>query len=290
MLPFCEPGDDYSIPWINGGLSRCFLGVVGSISSAGLLIVLGLAIVVLGPKSKDMKSYMLKKIFSKILISEIILSAIYSLTFVADLAVKGVLHVTGEQIYGYTIVEDVLGILSWLFAILMVYRDRMVVLHRKPHGISLVLFWLLNELWLGLQIVSFNNPQWWWHLKTQADISDLILYAIRVLVLSIIIIVGIFRPLIFRPKSSSGYSLLLNAEETEEEDINTEERNKETRDRKEGSFIRKRTTSAFSGFLLKAKLLFPYVWPKGTVCICNSLHVCNVPLLLIRNLPQMYFM
>lgn len=265
MLPFCEPGDDYSIPWTKGGLSRCFLGVVGSMSSAGLLIVLGLAIIVLGPKSKDMKpqnSNNFKRLFSKVLLLEIVLSAIFSVTYICDLAVKGVLHFTGDQIYGYTIVEDSLGIVSWLFSIVMLYRDRVSVLTVKPHGISLVLFWLLNTVWLGLQIVSYNNLQWWWHLKTHSDISDLVLYIIRVLILSLIIVAGIFRPLLFRPKLSRG-SLLLNADETENEDINTDEKNKETEDRKEGSFIRKRTSSAFSDFLLKAKLLFPYVWPKG---------------------------
>ena len=52
MLPFCEPGDEYTIPWIGGGFSRCFLQIVGSMSSAGLLYLLGLSAIVLAPKPK----------------------------------------------------------------------------------------------------------------------------------------------------------------------------------------------------------------------------------------------
>ena len=52
MLPFCEPGDEYTVPWVGGGFSRCFLQIVGSISTAGLLYLLGLSAIVLAPKPK----------------------------------------------------------------------------------------------------------------------------------------------------------------------------------------------------------------------------------------------
>ena len=52
VLPFCEPDDGYNIPWISGGFSRCFLEIVGSISTAGLLYLLGLTAIVLAPKPK----------------------------------------------------------------------------------------------------------------------------------------------------------------------------------------------------------------------------------------------
>ena len=52
MLPFCEPGDEYNVPWVGGGFSRCFLQIVGSMSTAGLLYLLGLSAIVLAPKPK----------------------------------------------------------------------------------------------------------------------------------------------------------------------------------------------------------------------------------------------
>lgn len=48
MLPVCEPGDSYTVPWTVHGFSRCFLELVGGISSAGFLYVIGLGVIVLG--------------------------------------------------------------------------------------------------------------------------------------------------------------------------------------------------------------------------------------------------
>lgn len=48
MLRFCAPGGSYAVAWTDGGFSRCFLEVVGSISTAGLLYLLGLSSIVLG--------------------------------------------------------------------------------------------------------------------------------------------------------------------------------------------------------------------------------------------------
>ena len=48
MLPLCEPGDSTGIPWSGHGFSRCFLEMVGAISAAGVLYVLGLGVIVLG--------------------------------------------------------------------------------------------------------------------------------------------------------------------------------------------------------------------------------------------------
>lgn len=51
MLPVCEPGDSYSKAWGEYGFSRCFLQIVGAISSAGVLYVFGLGAIVLGKTS-----------------------------------------------------------------------------------------------------------------------------------------------------------------------------------------------------------------------------------------------
>ena len=242
---------------------------MGSIASAGILILLGLTIIVLGPKGKEAKHSKLRGqkkrwLFPKLFLLEAVLCVVLSLTYVTDLVVKGALHLAGEQIYGYTIVEDALGIISWAFTIMMLYRERILILQGKSHGISLALFWMLNIVWFGLQLVSFNSSHWWWHLTTRENISDLVLYVVRSALLAVVVVLGILRPLCCPPRSRD-YTLLINADSADlaEEDVDTEERNKENRERKEGSFIRKRTTSAFSDFWMKAKLLFPYVWPKG---------------------------
>ena len=51
-IEFCEPGDWYSVPWVGGGFSRCFLELVGSITTAGVFYLLGMTAFVLAPKAK----------------------------------------------------------------------------------------------------------------------------------------------------------------------------------------------------------------------------------------------
>lgn len=298
MLPFCESGDQYTTPWIDGGFSRCFLQTVGSIASAGALVVLGLTVIVLGPKSNEKPSKYtpersLKRLFtSKVFLVMTVICNLIALTYLADLVVKGILHIVGDQIYGYTIVEDTLGMVSWIFAILLLYREWIVIVKGKSNGISLALFWILNFIWFGLQLVSINNTKWWWDLSTRSDISDLVLYIIRTVLFLVIFILGFFRPLCCRVQERN-YMLLVNVDNGDEsdgdKDVDTEKRNKEEQERKEGSFIRQRSNSAFSDFWEKTKLLFPYVWPKGMpVMVIFIMHLKHFFRLLLMIGPWMH--
>ena len=171
------------------------------------------------------------------------------------------LHIVGEEIYGYTIVLDALGITSWIFSVALVHRERFQILYQKYHGIVLVVFWLLNALWLSLQLMSWGNSKWWWHLRTRGDISDLALFTVRSVLVAAIVGVGVIRPLFVR---RTEYSLLVNLDQEDVVSPEGEEKERqEKQERKEGTFVRRRTTSAFSDIWNKCKLLFPYVWPKG---------------------------
>ena len=199
---------------------------------------------------------------------EVICTVLYSLTFIVDLATKGALHLAGEQIYGYTIVEDTVGLLSWLLSILLLHRERVLVVTNRPHGLSLALFWLCDMVWVGLQLVSVRSPAWWWQLsQRRADIADLALFLIRVVLLMMLVIFGLLRPLCC-PGRRPAYSLLINAESAAvDAPVTAVNDNKgstsESQRRKEGDFVRTRNSSAFSNILVKVRLLFPYVWPKG---------------------------
>ena len=267
MLRFCEPGDEYTVPWINQAFSRCFLEVVGSITCAGLLYVLGMSSVVLGskPKKNNASSSFLSSTFTAMFVTFLLMATTYGV----DLIVKGVLHINGDEIYGYVIVVDVLGMISWIFAIAFLVRENHHILQGHAHGTTLAVFWLTNIIWLSLQLVSFNGQSWWWHLSSHADISDLVLFIIRGVLLTMMVILGIARPLCCPPKSKD-YSLLVNA--GSEVDV---DRSNKDQQRRDGSFVRQRNTSAFSGFIHKVKILFPYVWPKGLfVCLSLSLFLC----------------
>lgn len=140
----------------------------------------------------------------------------------------------------------------------MLYHERDRIFRSQSHGWSLAIFWQLNIVWFGLQIVSWRNSKWWWHLESHVDIADLALYITRCVLVGGVILLGILRPLCCR-RRRGGHSLLVNING---EDQEVDESNRERQERREGAFVKKRTTSAFADLWKKAKLLFPYVWPK----------------------------
>lgn len=197
---------------------------------------------------------------------EVICTIVYSLTFATDLTIKGVLHIAGDRIYGYTIVVDTVSILSWFLSLALLYRERVLVVTQKLHGLTLALFWLFNMIWLGLQLVSLRSPSWWWQLTyRRVDIADLTLFIVRVVLMVVLVLLGLLRPLFCccYPSRRRTYSLLINADETAVDAEVPDTSQTEAQRRKEGDFVRSRTTSAFSNMWHKVCLLFPYVWPKG---------------------------
>ena len=210
--------------------------------------------------------------FSLVFLVEFLCTVIYALTFVADLATKGGLHIAGDEIYGYTIVVDVVGVIAWLFSLVILYRERVLVVTHRPHGLTLVLFWLMSVVILGLELVSIRSPSsdWWWHLRSRADIADLTLFCVRAVLVGVLVVLGVFQP-ICCPGRRRSYSLIINAESAAVDvNVGEEEAAKASeRKSKEGDFVKSRTTSTFANIWSKIRRLFPYVWPKGKSCLHN---------------------
>lgn len=272
MLPFCEPGDAYSVPWSSGGLSRCFTQVVSSISCAGVLFVFGLAGIVLGRLTSPPS---IRLPFPRCLPVVMAFSLLLAMTFVADLVVKGVLHGHDDAIYGYTILRDTLGMLSWVAATVMTYRERHRLILGQAHGLTLVLFWLVNCGWQCLQLLGWSNPHWWWQLESRVDIADLVFFIVQALIMILLVVLGVAWPLLTR--GPRNYSVLINAEPVDISDHNSRQRR-----HKEGTFVQKRRTSTFSDLWSKTKLLFPYVWPRGHPLLQLRVAVCFLILVAVR--------
>ena len=258
-MHFCEPGDWYSTAWRGGGFSRCFLELVGSIAAAGVLFLIGCSAVVLLPASRKSGERLPR--LSVVCCVSVFLSSLLAASFALDLVVKGVLHISGDEIFGYVVVVDSVGMASWMFVIALLYRERVAIVQNRPHGLAVVLFWVLTGVWLSLQLLSWANPQWWWRLETTADVSDLVVFISRVTFLSLLFVVGVFRPLCFRAHRSASYSLVVNQEEDEEEERQRQQQQQQHQ--REGSFVTEKHNSTFGDIWHKTKLIFPYVFPRG---------------------------
>ena len=106
-------------------------------------------------------------------------------------------------------------------------------------------------------------------MHSGVDITDTVLFSIRSVVLVVLVGAGVVRPLFLKPHRYSLLPSIDGGEETEEEEEEEGEKGgasgsaQRRQERKEGSFVRQRTTSTFRGIWHKCKVLFPYVWPKG---------------------------
>lgn len=204
---------------------------------------------------------------------ESVCAFVYALTFVSDIVTKGALHIAGHRIYGYTIVVDALGVFSWLFSLWLIHREKVFIVTDRPHGNTLAIFWLMGVVLLGLELVSINSQSWWWHLSTREDLADFVLFLVRALMLTLLVVVGLLRPLCCHGRRRS-YELLINASTAAESavvngdggDDGGESDAEGKRRRREGDFVRTRNASAFANIWSKVCLLFPYVWPKG-MCV-----------------------
>ena len=246
--------------------------VVGSISCAGVLFVFGLTGVVLGKKAPALLT---RLPFPRSLLVVVALCLLLALTYAADLVVKGSLQFSNDAIYGFTILQDTLGMLSWMVATAMTYNERWKLLEGQPHGLALVLFWLMSAACQVLQLLGWSNPHWWWRLRSHGDTADLVFFSVQTGLMATVVVVGVACP--FLSRSPRNYSLLVNAEPVE-----TTEHNRRQGQRKEGSFVQKRSTSTFSGLWSKTKLLFPYVWPRGHPLLQLRVAVCFLILVAVR--------
>ena len=266
MLPFCEPGDTDNRIWRDSGFSRCFTTITGSLASSGLLIIFGLATIILCTnKTKTKKKTKFRHFLSsKAFLFEIVSTLVISASFLVELLVRVYLE-NGSRLYGYNLVTSITSLLSWLFSLILVYRERLSSYFGLHHSLTLVLFWLLNIIWLSSSLVSWSSSEWWWGLDDKIDLSDLVLFCVRLSLLLLLTIIGVLRPLIGFKKRRN-YRMIINnlTTDTESEREETAKESQRPEDpSKSGSFERKSSQgSAFGSLWKKTKLIFPYVWPK----------------------------
>ena len=269
-MHFCYPGDSYSVPWQSGGLSRCFLETVSSISLGGIILLLGLAVITLSSPPQLPKGLRLR--VAKWLVVEVVLCLLYAGTYVADIFVKSFLK--GDHVYGITIVVDSLGLSTWCFAAGWIYYDRWRALFGKPHRITVMFFWLLNGLTLCLMIVSWSNPYWWWKHINHSDVSDLILFVLRFTIQLILLAGAVVNPCVTRERYVKETSVLLNSfhSQSSKSDITASL----TDSQQSQGVIMKSEGSTFADIWRKFRLLLPFVWPKRNPFLQFLVLICFV--------------
>lgn len=267
-MHFCYPGDSYSVPWQDGGFSRCFLETVSSISLGGIIILLGLTVLTLSSSPKLPKGLRLR--VSLWLAAEIFLCLLSACTYVVDIFVK--LYMKGDHVYGITIVVDALGVTTWCFTAGWLYKDRWRALFGKHHRITVMLFWFLNGITLSLMLVSWNNSFWWWKHINHTDVSDLVLFVLRFVIQLILLAGAVVHPCIKRERYMKETSVLLNSFHSQRQsDITSSGMEPQNQ-----GVILKSEGSTFSNVWKKFRMLLPFVWPRGNLFLQVLVLICFI--------------
>ena len=184
--------------------------------------------------------------------------------------------------------EEALGIISWLFSLILLVAYRRSIAKRGIPGFTLVLFWCINAIRFNLYIVSWNNPQWFWQLKRKSDIFDFTLFFVRYFLTGLVLVFGLVCPIVQLyhrnrdVRRRNHYQLLINEESESESESGRASSSADTKilgplkqNVVEGG-IKKASGSTFRDTWKKVKILFPYVWPKGRPLLQFRVVVCFI--------------
>lgn len=167
MVYFCPVNESLVYPWSDSGLNRCFVSVLTTGLSLVIFLIPAILQLIVYKKygrviNREIKS---KSIFGYI---HLLLCLFIPLCVVFRNMFYTVIDVN-EQFYGYMIFEVIVNLIMWpLMAILLHYEFNKYIirLDGRRHGFLLILFWTLSFIFTYLSLISFNNPDWWWGLKT----------------------------------------------------------------------------------------------------------------------------
>ncbi|GFO44776.1 ATP-binding cassette sub-family b member 6, mitochondrial-like, partial [Plakobranchus ocellatus] len=136
----------------------------------------------------------------------------------------------------------------WLLA--LEKRSMLPSIPTRGQGLVLLIFWALLFIRESLMFVSWNNPEWWWHLKNEFDTTELGLFVLRYILVITLLILGFVGPSV--PTSSYG---LITDEES---------------GRPQGN------ESTWKNVWVKMRTMFPYVWPKNQRLLQITVFICLI--------------
>lgn len=155
-----------SEPWVDEGLSPCFIDTVTSSVIVGFLLICGTIEVVLYQKystSVDKKYrpqsclYVLQLALSFLMLVE---SVVYMV--LQDLVIGS------HTLAGYEIFTAVGMATAWLYSVIIVGIERRNALPSIPargHGLVLLVFWVLCFIRENLAFISWWSHSYWWSLS-----------------------------------------------------------------------------------------------------------------------------
>ncbi|XP_077978664.1 ATP-binding cassette sub-family B member 6-like [Glandiceps talaboti] len=255
---YCPANTSLSDVWIQNGISHCFLDtLVGSLLLGFIIIFGGAQLLVYRKRSIPLDPQFRRKPCWYGL--QVMLTLMIALQYVLRIVL--LYTVIGDPLYVYQIVTTVFFIVTWLFSLAVLrIENKFAILNSRTigHGTILMIFWALGLLGDIPAFASWNSPLWWWHLNSQRDSIEFGLWVTRFVCAVGIFMLGLRAPGL--PKKD--YLMLINEDRDPEQSKPLLDDHDQSRPAEYQS-ITIQEGSAWTGFVKKSKLMWPYLWPRG---------------------------
>ncbi|XP_064072654.1 ATP-binding cassette sub-family B member 6 [Vanessa tameamea] len=255
-MEYCPPNVTLGEIWIDHGISQCFMETVSAAVIGGFLLVFGTIQIVM------YKRYATEVI--DVRSSKLFLVQLFFTLFVPVLAVVRFLLQSfvfkGGHIYGYMILALVVNLIVFPLSAHLAVIERRYLLPSVPprgHGFVLLVFWAMIFVSENLSFLNINKEGWWWHLKDLQDRLEMSLFVGRYVSCMIMFILGMKAP-----------GIMHQFEYLESDDGN-----------RRNIPPRNDNRSTFRNVFGKLRTLFPFLWPRKSLCLQIYVFICILALL-----------
>uniref|UniRef100_A0A224XIP0 ATP-binding cassette sub-family B member 6 n=1 Tax=Panstrongylus lignarius TaxID=156445 RepID=A0A224XIP0_9HEMI len=246
-MGYCPPGVSFFDIWKDHGISDCFMDTTSTSIISGHLLIFGSA-----------QLWMYNKYGSRISRHSIPPSTLYIVQllmtiFISVLAIfKFILQavvLNNGAIYGYMVLSTVFTTLIYPLSAILIIVERNYLLPSVPtrgHGLVLLIFWTLMFISENLMFINLHRSDLWFNLKTWTDKLQMALFVLRYITCLIVFVLGLRAPGILTTRD---YLNLTSSTAS----INGE------------GLTGPPTTSTWSQFSKKVRILAPFVWPRKSI-------------------------
>ena len=188
------------------------------------------------------------------------------------------------RIFISSIVSNIIDIISWLLASILLYRERYVYEVGRPNGFLFISFVMVRFAKHIFALCGWNNPAFWWHINDKFSTLEIAIYVTQSLILITLLLYSVVRPFINISRKP------LHTEDEDEHLINLQECDtSETSGSASSEQVQKsslkfgsKNSSAFASIWSKSSMLFPYVWPNNSSLLQLKLVAVILILLTVR--------
>lgn len=277
-IEYCPPNITLSHPWVNHGLTRCFLDTVSTSIITGFFIIFG-----------SIESLIYKKYGtpiqprpwqrSKLLVVQVMVALILTVLPLIECFVQLYLVHNGI-LYGYLILYTVGNFIVWPLSLHLIRLERNALLPSIPsrgHGLILLIFWTLSFVSQNLEFLNMKNEDWWFDLATTADVVEFSLFVVRFICTGAAFLLGLKAPglytteRLYREGLGSGVRCLTLSKVYCFNIPFLKARSLLIDEEQAGS---QRSPSPWQHFWSKLKMLLPFLWPKNSPSLQLRVLVC----------------